>query len=49
MLERGLQIRSESVLLKLLELLTAILNGIQRVGEALFEEKEGEQLAGNVT
>ena len=48
-MERGLQIRSESVLLKLLELLTAILNRIQRVGEALFEEKEGEQLAGNVT
>lgn len=44
-----MQIRSESVLLKLLELLTAILNRIQHVGEALFEEKEGEQLAGNVT
>ena len=44
-----MQIRSESVLLKLLELLTASLNRIQRVGEALFEEKEGEQLAGNVT
>ena len=44
-----MQIRSEGVLLKLLELLTAILNRIERVGKALFEEKEGEELEGIVT
>ena len=48
MLEHGLQIRSEMVILKLLELLKAILNRIQRVGEMLFEMKEGKQLEGIV-